>query len=43
MKSFAAVDITGTTIGDSLEDFQTKLAGQGLSFSQYLREAYVKK
>ena len=43
MKSFAAVDITGTTIGDSLEDFQSKLAGQGLSFSQYLREAYVKK
>jgi len=43
MKSFAAVDVTGTTIGGSLEHFQKKLAGQGMSFSQYLLDSHVKK
>jgi asparaginyl-tRNA synthetase len=43
MKSFAAVDVTGTTIGGSLEHFQKKLAGQGMSFSQFLLDSYVRK
>ncbi len=43
MKSFAAVGASGTTIGSSLEHFQEKLARQGMSFSEFLRDAYVKK
>jgi len=43
MKSFAAMDATGTTIGSSLEHFQKKLAEQGMSFSEYLLDSHVSK
>ncbi|GAB6276166.1 MAG: hypothetical protein SAMD01599839_07060 [Rectinema sp.] len=43
MKSFAAVDVTGTTIGASLERFQKKLAERGTSFSEFLLDAYIRK
>ncbi len=43
MKSFTAVDVTGTTIGASLERFQKKLAERGTSFSEFLLDAYIRK
>ncbi len=43
MKSFAYLDAAGTSIGSILERFQASLADKGLSFNEFLSDAYVQK
>jgi len=43
MKSFASLDAAGTSIGSILERFQASLADKGLSFNEFLSDAYVQK
>ncbi len=43
MKSFASVDSASTSVGDILKSFQTSLCDKGLSFSEFLSDAYMRK
>lgn len=43
MKAFDSADLAGISIGSSLDGFQKKLAGSGISFTDYVRESHIRK